>query len=562
MILTVLLALPLPIMSMYMIDRAVVLKDLKLLEKLALLLVAMIVLRQVFSYWNEKITLQFKEQVIFDIQQRLINRIERMPLAFFLSRHSVYLQSRVMSDARAIEGALVRSFVSLLIDAMTFVSAFGMVLWIKPRLAFVLCAFLVPFAYVRYFANEKMKSLSAKMQETQAQASAVVNEAFAGIRTIKSYCRQSFQSEIVFTWLQQLKDIYIKTNWFAILGGVTAGFLTSACIAYVLWYGCSAIISGEMTLGQVFAITTLLGYMYSPVTSLVSTNFRIQQATASITRIYEFLDSPIEDESGITAPTVEGQLQFKNVSFKYPGCEQLVLKEVSFVVPALSTVALVGRTGAGKSTLINLLLRFYHPDQGSIYVDNQDISKLSLASIRQTVGLVDQHPFLFSGTILDNVRFGNPDANFREVMQACEMSYADEFIRRLPDGYYTTVGERGVRLSGGQRQRIALARVFLKRPKILILDEAVSEIDSKSEKCIQKALLAFLGNCTTIIVAHRLSSLMVADRVIVMDGGAVIEQGLHRDLMHSDSAYASLFKEQFALQLKEIPSIDTIELGG
>ncbi len=557
MILTVVLALPLPIISMYMIDRAVVLKDIRLLKMLAFWLVGLVLLRQVCSYWNERLTLRFKEEIIYKIQRLLVERIQRLPLSFFASRHSVYLQSRVMSDARAIEGALIRSFVSLLIDGLTFASAFCIVLWIQPKLTLVLCIFLVPFAYIRYFANHKMKILSAKMQETQAQTSAVINECFAGIRSVKSFCRQGFQSDIVAIWLTRLRDIYIQTNWFGIVGGVIAGFLTSASMTYILWYGCSSIISRQMTLGQVFAIVTLLGYMYSPITSLVGTNFRIQQATASIARIYEFMDAETEAERGEQAGKIEGRIIFRNVSFRYPDTEHDVLKKIFLTVPACSTVALVGRTGAGKSTIINLLLRFYETTAGSILLDEYNISDLSLDLLRQTIGLVDQHAFLFNGTILDNVRFGKPEASLREIVEACEMAYADEFIGRLKDGYETLVGERGVRLSGGQRQRIALARVFLKRPKILILDEAVSEVDSESETYIQKALVPLLGNCTIIVVAHRLSSLMLADRVIVIDDGTVIEQGTHRDLIYADSAYADLFKEQFAIQLRESSAMNT-----
>lgn len=555
MVLSVVLAFPLPILSMYMIDRAVVLKETNLLKVLGVVFLSVVVFRHVCTAVGEATILWLKEEIIYRVQRALVTHIQQLPLSFFAEQHSVYLQSRVMSDARAIEGAMIRSFVSLFIDGMTCLAAIGIVLWIHPKLALFLIAFIVPFGFLRYYANDKMRSLSITMQETQARASMMMNEAFAGIRTVKSYCRQDFQSEIVSGWLSRLRDIYIKTNLFGILSTVGGGFLTSICMTLVLWYGCWLIIQGRTTLGQVFAIVTLLGYIYAPVNSLVTTNFRIQQSTSAISRIYEFLRLPKEAESGVVPDSFIGQFESRAVSFAYPGSQQPVLKDVSFIIPPRTTVALVGRTGAGKSTLINLLLRFYEPSAGEIYVDGQNVRGLSLPALRDAIGLVDQHPYLFSGTILENVRFGNPQSSLDDVVKACRMSYAHEFIERMKDGYDTLVGERGIRLSGGQRQRIALARVFLKQPKILVLDEAVSEIDSESEGLIHQALLPLLGQCTTIVVAHRLSSLMLADQVLVLDEGKIIEQGSHRELMTAGGVYADLFREQFAIQLKESPTL-------
>jgi ABC-type multidrug transport system fused ATPase/permease subunit len=413
----------------------------------------------------------------------------------------------------------------------------------------LLFVFLLPFAYIRYYANEKMRILSRDMQEKTAVSSAVISETFAGIRTIKAYLREDFQEDIVTNKLKGLRDIYIKTNWFGVISTVGTSFLTSLSITFVLWYGCRSVMTGHMTLGQVFAVLAFLNFLYGPVNSFVAANLRIQQSAAAIQRIYEFLKEPKERSDGKRLDKVKGKIEFRDVSFAYDNVSD-VLQNVSFHVEPGKALALVGRTGAGKSTLVNLLLGFYNPNKGAVLLDGHNINDLSLETVRESIGVVDQQTFLFSGTILENIRFGKPDATFEEVVAASKQSYADEFIERLPEGYDTRVGERGVRLSGGQCQRIALARMFLKNPQILILDEAVSAIDSESERYIQSALVPLISTRTTIVIAHRLSSLLLADHVIVIEQGRVVEQGFHQHLMQADGPYANLFHEQFKAQLK------------
>lgn len=553
MVLCVLLQLPIPMLTMYIIDHTVSARNVDLLTEVALLLAALVVAKHVFSYFNETLTLRLKENIILEIQKRLISTIQRLPLSFFSGKHSTYLQSRVMNDSRAIEGALVRTLVSIGVDGLTFIVGFSLIMYIKYELGLVLLVFLLPFAYIRYYANEKMRILSRDMQEASAVSSAVMSESFAGIRTIKSYLREEFQQGIVEERLRGLRDIYIKTNWFGVISTVGTSFLTSLSITFVLWYGCRAVMTGTMTLGEVFAVLAFLNFLYGPVNSFVAANLRIQQSAAAIQRIYEFLKEPKERQDGEKLSAVEGKIEFCNVSFAYDGSNK-VLENVSFSIEPGRAVALVGRTGAGKSSLVNLLLGFYNPQSGSVLLDGKKINELSLETVRESIGVVDQQTFLFSGTILENIRFGKPDATLEEVVSASKQSYADEFIERLPEGYDTRVGERGVRLSGGQCQRIALARMFLKNPQILILDEAVSAIDSESERYIQRALVPLISTRTTIVIAHRLSSLLLADHVIVIEQGKVVEEGFHQTLMQAEGPYANLFHEQFHAQLKRSDS--------
>jgi ABC-type multidrug transport system fused ATPase/permease subunit len=507
------------------------------------------VTKHVFSYFNETLTLRLKENIILEIQRRLINTIQRLPLSFFSNKHSSYLQTRVMNDSRAIEGALVRTLVSIAVDGLTFLVGFVLIMFIKYELALLLFVFLIPFAYIRYYANDKMRILSRDMQEASAVSSAVLSESFAGNRTIKAYLREDFQSGIIDERLIGLRDIYIKTNWFGVVSTVGTSFITAMSVTFVLWYGARSVMSGHMTLGQIFAILAFLNFLYGPINSFVAANLRIQQSAAAIQRIYEFLKQPGERQDGTKLEQIKGTIEFRDVSFAYDSVHN-VLENVSFTINPGTAVALVGRTGAGKSSLVNLLLGFYSTQSGEVLLDGHNIDRLSLETVRSSIGVVDQQTFLFSGTILENIRFGRPDATLEEVIAASKQSYADEFIERLPEGYQTVVGERGVRLSGGQCQRIALARMFLKNPQILILDEAVSAIDSESERYIQRALVPLVSSRTTIVIAHRLSSLMLADYVIVIDQGKVVEQGLHHELMAADGAYANLFHEQFHAQLK------------
>ncbi len=549
MVLTVLLQLPIPILTMYVIDHTVAARNVDLLAQVTLLLAGLVIAKHVFSYFNETLTLRLKENIILEIQKRLVSTIQRLPLSFFSGKHSTYLQSRVMNDSRAIEGALVRTLVSIAVDGLTFVVGITLIMYIRYELGLLLFVFLLPFAYIRYYANEKMRILSRDMQEKTAVSSAVISETFAGIRTIKAYLREDFQEGIVTEKLKGLRDIYIKTNWFGVISTVGTSFLTSLSITFVLWYGCRSVMTGHMTLGQVFAVLAFLNFLYGPVNSFVAANLRIQQSAAAIQRIYEFLKEPKERNDGKRLNTVKGKIEFRDVSFAYDNVTD-VLQNVSFNVEPGKALALVGRTGAGKSSLVNLLLGFYNPNKGAVLLDGHNINDLSLETVRESIGVVDQQTFLFSGTILENIRFGNPDATFEEVVAASKQSYADEFIERLPEGYDTRVGERGVRLSGGQCQRIALARMFLKNPQILILDEAVSAIDSESERYIQSALVPLISTRTTIVIAHRLSSLLLADHVIVIEQGRVVEQGFHQHLMQADGPYANLFHEQFKAQLK------------
>jgi ABC-type bacteriocin/lantibiotic exporter with double-glycine peptidase domain len=545
MALSVALQLPAPVLTMYVIDKVLPFHSIPILNQVIILLVALVFLRHIFTYLNETATLHLKELIIFEVQERLISHIQRLPLWFFTDKQSTYLQSRVMSDSRAIEGVLVKSVVSLAINILIFLTGLIFVFVVRSQIALLMLLFLIPFGLVRYYTNERMRILGKDLQETTARASAFVAESFAGVRVIKSYVQETFQEELIATRLDALRKINVRINLFGVLSTVGTSLLTALSAALVLWYGSKQVIANHMTLGEVIAVLSMFTFFYQPINEFVATNLRVQQSASAIRRIYEFLALPQERQTGeAMSGKFDGRIELRNVSFCYEPSRD-VLKNISFTIEAGKHVALVGKSGAGKSTLVNLLLGFYQPREGEVRVDGKNIESVSLASLRQNIGIVDQNTFLFSGSVLDNARLGKPEATMEEVIDACRFSYADEFISQLPDGYHTLVGERGLRLSGGQCQRIALARMFLKDPSILVLDEAVSSIDSESESYIQQAIRRLTADRTTIIIAHRLSSVLLADDVIVLEDGRIVEEGSHRVLLASNQSYARLFREQF-----------------
>ncbi|WP_228329842.1 ABC transporter ATP-binding protein [Xanthomonas campestris] len=551
MVLSVLLQLPVPLLTMHIIDVVVGQQPFAIVNQLVLTLAALIVVRHVFTYINENVTLHLKESIIIDVQASLFRHLQSLPLSFFTDKHSAYLQSRIMNDSRAVEGALVRSFVTIAVNALTFVIGAAIILYLRPEVGLVLLLTVIPFGCIRFFTNKRMRALSTDMQERQAATSASISERVAGIATIKSFGQENGQTELVSRQLDQLKSIYIRTNWFGIASGIGTSLVTSLSTAFVLWYGLRQVTQGAMTLGQVVGILSLMNFLYAPVNALVAANIGIQQAASALQRIYEFLGEKPEQSPGGKLAIHEGRVEIRKIEFAYKAGSK-VFSDFSLTIPGGETVALVGHSGAGKSSLVRLLSRLNDIQGGQILIDRSDIRHVALSELRAAVGIVEQQAFLFTGTILENIRLGRPDATLDEVITASRNAYAHDFISALPDSYEARVGERGLTLSGGECQRIALARMFLRDPKILVLDEAVSALDSQSEEYIQQSLQTLTRSRTTIIIAHRLSTLLLANRIVLIEKGVLVEEGTHEELISLQGGYARLFKQQFQSQIADI----------
>lgn len=543
-ILSVLLQFVFPLLAKDVIDQVADQKGPSNLSLLIGILICAMIVTALVSFGNESLSLRIREKIIFSLEKRVLEHLHRLPLSFFTKQHSTYLQSRVMSDARAVEGLLIRSLLTMIISGMTFLIGATLVFSFRWEMGLSLLLIVVPYTFIRYHGNEKMRHYSMRMQEQQASASQCIAESFAGIRTTKAFGRESEQNEMLAASLEQLHNIYFETNRLGIVTSVGVTLVAGLGSAIVLGLGAWFIANGEMTVGDIFAVLILVSMTYSPVNSLISTNLSMQKAAISIERVYELLDIPEERKMGDNVETLTGSVDLRNIDFSYEE-GMPVLTQINLSIPKGKKIALVGKTGAGKSTLLNLLLGFYQPDSGEILFDGRDARTISLKSLRRHIGIVDQQSMLFTGTIADNIRFGKPGATREEIESAARNAFVDDFIEKMPARYETVVGERGALLSGGQVQRVMLARMFLKNPSILILDEALAAVDSNSEALIQEALTRLLKGRTAILIAHRLSSLITADHVVVLDGGTIVEEGRHDELFSLGGHYMTLFNHQF-----------------
>lgn len=361
--------------------------------------------------------------------------------------------------------------------------------------------------------------------------------------------QEKFQALRLLSSLKTSMNINIRNNLISSLAGSLTALIGSLGPLIVLWYGGNEVIRGRLTIGQLIGFNSFLAYLFGPTQRLVNLNFSVQHSLGAIERIFEILDfepEVKEDSDAQELKSINGFITFENLNFSYNGTDW-VLKNINFTINAGEVVAIVGKSGAGKSTLAKLIPRFYDPQLGSIKIDGVDIRKVTIKSLREQIGVVSQETFLFSGSVKENIRYGNSRASDEDIIKAAKAANAHEFIVRLPQSYDTEIGERGIKISGGQKQRLAIARMILKNPKILVMDEATSSVDSKSEKLIQEALCNLMKGRTTIVIAHRLSTILFADMIVILENGQIVEQGTHKELYEKSSVYRRLFDNQFTL---------------
>ena len=541
--LTSLINLVLPLIVRNMINAVIVLKSNAALDSLAWDLIIIIGLQAAFAVSHNYIFGFVGHRMITDFRIEFFSHIQSLSLRFFQERRVGELLSRMNNDISVIQNALVTIPVALLRQSITLLGAMAIILYLNWKLTGLILLILPPLMIFARVFGRRLKTISEKLQDHVAQAVVVLEEVMSSIKIVKSFTREPyeqnrFQEKIETAFERAVDKIKISSFFGPFILGLT--FLVSALL---IWYGGYQVMQGTTTPGELAAFFLYSLIIAGPIGTFVRLYTQIQEARGAIQRVYEILDTePMiqNPDNPVSIENITGSIQFENVIFGYQDSAQ-VIHNASFKVLPGQTVALVGPSGAGKSTIIKLLLRFFDPDSGVISLDGYDIRSLDRKSFLSQIALVPQETLLFGGTVRENILYGKLDATDLELKEAAQNANAHEFIMAMEKGYDTIVGEKGTKLSGGERQRIAIARAILKDPKILILDEATSSLDNRSESLIQEALETLMTHRTTFIVAHRLSTIHKADQIIVLDKGCIVETGQHEDLMNQKGLYHTLY---------------------
>lgn len=547
MFIGVLLQLPLPLVTRHIIDNILPNKEIRLLNWVVLGLVGFMIIKAASDILNGYLLTLFRERVLFNVQLKLFEHIQRLSISFFKDTKTGYLMSRLGNDVSNLRGLLAGTLLSFLRDSMTFVVGVAIIFIFHWKLALASILVLPFFIFSINFFSGRIRQKSNEFQEKFALVWEVLQESLSAIHIVKSFQLENYEAE---RYAKRLKE-RIKTS----IGLAMVNSFSSYLIAFIggigplviLWYGGREVINGNLSLGTLLAFNVFIGYIFGPAQRLINLNSEVQTSLASLERVYCLFDIDPEMQEQLGShefEVTEGRVEFRDVTFSYDD-KLPVLKRINLIAEPGKIIALVGKSGAGKTSLVNLLPRFYIPQKGDIFIDGINIKEGKIDNLRKAIGIVPQDTFLFSGTIKENIRYGRLDAKDGEIIEASKLANADDFIRRLAMSYNTEVGERGVKLSGGQRQRIAIARAILRNPKILILDEATSDLDSESERLIQDALSILLKNRTTFIIAHRFATVLNADKIIVLDNGEKIAEGKHNDLYRKSKDYRDLCIKQF-----------------
>jgi subfamily B ATP-binding cassette protein MsbA len=455
-----------------------------------------------------------------------------------------------MSDAEGIRNLVGTGLVEVAGGLLTAALALGILFYLSAKLTLITISVLSLFGLVLLYAFRTLRPLFRERSKINAEVSGRLAESFSGIRVVKAYRAERREALVFSRGAHRLFRNVAKTmTGFAAVSAFSTLLLGAVGVA-IMWIGSHEVLAHRMTLGSFFSFTLYLGMLVGPVIQIVSIGSQITEAFAGLERIREIRDENREDETDPTLeplPSIVGHVEFDEVSFEYER-DVPVLRSVSFEARPGTSTALVGPSGAGKSTLIGLVAAFYRPTSGVVRVDGHDLSRVRLADYRAQLGVVFQENFLFDGTVLENIAYARPDASREEVLRAARIARCDDFVQDLADGYETIVGERGVKLSGGQRQRVAIARAILADPRILILDEATSSLDSESEAAIQEGLAELMKGRTTFVIAHRLSTIRNADMILVLEGGRIVERGRHAELLARGGRYFDLYTRQHGIE--------------
>ena len=542
------IGLAFPLVVRELLDAAFLAEDSAVLNRIAIGLLLLFAVLAVINFSQSYLTASVSEKVVADLRRDIFGALVYQPPGFFANRRVGELSSRLASDSGLIQGVL-RFGVPEIIRQVTFLmGALVLVTITNPRLTLVTLT-AIPFAaLVGWFFGRRVRRLSTNIQDRLADAVARAEQVFTQIRTVQSFTRESYENEAYVGAVNRARDEGLRRAMAraSLTGAVT--FAAFGAIVGVLWVGGRLVLDGALSPGTLVAFLLYAVTISGAITSLAGFWANLQEAAGAARRIFEILDHPVAIESP-TAPRrlptpVRGVVRYEGVTFRYEPHLPRVLDGIDLVLDEGVTVALVGISGSGKSTLASLIPRFFDVEEGSVTVDGIDVREMALDDLRTRIGIVPQEPMLFGGTVRENLLYGNLEASQAEIEEVSLAAHAADFIETFPDGYDQVVGERGVTLSAGQRQRIAIARVMLEQPKLLILDEASSSLDSESEELIQDALERLMGGRTTLVIAHRLSTVIRSDRILVLDESRIVDEGSHRDLLERSEVYDRLYRRQ------------------
>jgi len=528
------------------IDDVFINKDTKKLLLLPIAIILLFLIKGIFDYAQAYLMNFSGLRVVADLREKLYNHLQDLSLSFFTKMPTGILISRITNDVNLIQASVSNVVTGLLKDVFTIFGLTGVVFYRNWKLAlFAFLVFPIVIIPITQFGR-RLRKFSHKSQQRMGSITTFLHETITGNRIVKAFTMEEYEKKrfadennrFFITVLKRVRIRALSHPMMEVIGGI--------CVALIIWVGGNSVVKGEMTPGEFSSFLAALLLLYAPIRDLNKMNLEIQEGLAAAARVYELLDTApdITEEPGASSlPSILTEVDFRNVTFKYD--EDPVLKDITLHVKMGEVIALVGMSGAGKTSLVNLLPRFYDISEGQILIDGQDIRKVAIKSLRDQIALVTQQTILFNDTVRNNISYGSRSRSDEEIMEAAKAAYAHDFIMRLPLGYDTVIGEQGVKLSGGERQRLSIARALLKNAPILILDEATSSLDSDSETEVQRALEKLMENRTVFVIAHRLSTIRNAHRIIVLSEGRVVEEGSHDELIALSGEYRRLYNLQF-----------------
>ena len=542
----VVLSLIMPMAMKTVIDVVIIEQRYGLLHIIIAAIIAAHLIRAAFAVINSYLFNFVGQRIIFDIRLQLFQHLESLHMGFYHKTKTGEMISRVNNDVESLQSIVTSTVVDFITDTLTIIAILALLLYLDWRLTLVSLS-VVPFFIISiaYFSN-RIRIKSRRVREQVADILHFFQETLSGMKLVQSFVREKYEAQRLVKKGREMINLRIDIGILGSLAVAFAGFFAALGPTLVLWYGGYRTIEAGLSIGSLVAFYAYIGDLFRPVLRLAQLNVTLQTAMASMDRIFDFLEIEplIADAPDARAlENVTGHLAFRNVSFFYkPG--EPILQDVSFEVDHGRMVAIVGPSGVGKTTIINLICRFYDPIEGCIELDGIDLRQIKRTHLRRQIGIVSQDTVLFNSSIRENLMYGDRRASEEKIIAAAQKANIHDFISSLPEGYDTIVGDRGVRLSGGEQQRLAIARAILKEPRILILDEATSSLDSHSEAAIQHALEPFMQNRTTVVIAHRLSTIVNADTILVLDGGRIVERGSHSDLLAKGGVFRRLWDEQ------------------